>query len=308
MDQPMDVLSLFPVRKSKRQKERFRTAIQSYCEKLGYRVSVERGSFGVKNVVIGDPEEARYLITAHYDTCAWLPFPNLITPCNFLLFGAYQLLLTALLIVPAAAFSAALALAADAPELIGLISYILLLLELAFMLFGPANRHNANDNTSGVVSLLTILRDLPADERNHVCFVLFDLEESGLLGSSSYRSKHRKATSRQLLFNLDCVGEGNEILLFPTKKLKKEQSRLKACRACCSDSDEKTVCVRDRGFAVYPSDQANFPYGFGIAALCRSKWAGLYLGKIHTNRDRILDEKNVALIKDNLIHMIQCRI
>lgn len=308
MDQPMDVLAMFPVRKSRRQKAVFRKAVRSYCEELGYSVSVESGSFGVKNVVIGDPDQARYLITAHYDTCAWLPFPNLITPCNFLLFFAYQFLLTAFLIVPAAAVSAAVALAVNAPELIGLIAYALLLLELALMLFGPANRHNANDNTSGVVALLTVLRDLPVGERDQVCFVLFDLEESGLLGSSSYRSKHRKATSRQFLFNLDCVGEGNEILLFPTKKLKKEQSRIEACRARCTGSNEKTFCIRDRGFAVFPSDQANFPYGFGIAALCRSKWAGLYLGKIHTNRDRILDEKNVALITDNLIRMIQCRI
>ena len=75
---PMDVLKQFPIRKNKKQKQAFRDAVQSYAQSLRYSVAIEKGSFGAKNVVIGNPETAKYLITAHYDTPAALPFPNLI--------------------------------------------------------------------------------------------------------------------------------------------------------------------------------------------------------------------------------------
>ena len=80
LTRPMDVLTAFPVRKSKQQKQEFRDAVQSYLSQFGYSPTVEKGSFGCRNMVIGDPETAQYLITAHYDTCARLPIPNLITP------------------------------------------------------------------------------------------------------------------------------------------------------------------------------------------------------------------------------------
>ncbi len=82
----MDVLTDFPVRKSKKQKQAFRDAVQSELEALGYPCRVEKGSLGSRNLVAGDSESAEYLITAHYDTCAWMPIPNFITPCNLVTF------------------------------------------------------------------------------------------------------------------------------------------------------------------------------------------------------------------------------
>ena len=41
---PMDVLKQFPVRKSKNQKQAFRDAVQSYAQRQGYPVTVEKGS------------------------------------------------------------------------------------------------------------------------------------------------------------------------------------------------------------------------------------------------------------------------
>lgn len=305
MDRPLDVLSEFPVRKSKVQKQRFRTAVQAYCESLGYPVHTEKGSMGVRNLVIGEPDKADYLITAHYDTCAALPFPNLITPCSFWLFLGWQLLLVLLLCIPVGVLGGLIGLLADRPEISVLAAYILLIVELVLMLIGPANRNNANDNTSGVVALLETAASLPDELRSKTCFILFDLEEAGLLGSSAYRSAHRKATNRQMVLNLDCVGEGEEILLFPTRKLKKDRCRIEQFCSCCKQIEGKSISVRGHGFAIYPSDQVNFPLGFGIAAFCRSKWAGLYLGKIHTKRDIVLDEKNVALLRDFLISVIR---
>ena len=47
-----------------------------------------------------------------------------------------------------------------------------------------------------------------------------------------------------------------------------------------------------------------FPMGVGIAALHRSEWAGLYLGRIHTNRDTILEQENVNLLRELLIRVV----
>ena len=83
ISKPMDVLQCFPIRKSKKQKQAFRDAVQSYLKTIGYDSAIEQGRLGAKNIVIGNPETAKFLITAHYDTPAAMPFPNLITPCNF---------------------------------------------------------------------------------------------------------------------------------------------------------------------------------------------------------------------------------
>ena len=298
-----DVPNAFPVRKSKKQKELFRQEVQAYAEALGYSCQVEAGSFGSKNVVIGNPERAKYLVTAHYDTCARMPIPNLITPCNPWLFMGYQLLVCLLMIVPSMAVGA-LAGYLFHEFFVGYFVFMVLLWgDIILMLVGPANSSNANDNTSGVVTVLEIAKSLPEKYRKDVCFVLFDLEEAGLIGSASYRKAHKKASNSQLILNLDCVGEGNEILFFPTSKLKKDKEKLASLEKIAGQFGKKKVSVRDKGFSIYPSDQGHFPYGVGICALNRGK-IGLYLSKIHTPRDTSLDETNVNILRAAIITLI----
>ena len=322
LDTPMDILEQFPVRKTKRQKQAFRTAVQSYAEKLNYPVTVEKGSFGVHNLILGDPETANYLVTAHYDTCARMLLPNLITPCNLLLYLGYQFLLIFLIAVCAIALSAleAAVLAGistlfgislgDAwvifaglmvPSLIWINVFLLILL----LLIGPANRHNANDNTSGVVTLLEIARTMPENQRHKICFVLFDLEEAGFFGSGSYRRKHANSTEHQLILNLDCVGDGDNLRMFPTKKLLKDRQKLTSLYKACGYFGKKNLLVHEKGRYAYPSDQKNFPYGVGICALRKGKKT-LYMSRIHTKKDIILDKTNVNILRAALTTFICC--
>ena len=171
------------------------------------------------------------------------------------------------------------------------------------MLIGPANSSNVNDNTSGVVTLLEIARSIPELHRKNVCFVLFDLEEAGLIGSASYKKKHKREIPNQLVLNLDCVGEGDDIYFFPTAKLKKSKERLAPLQKLAGGYGKKSIAVRTKGFSIYPSDQSNFPYGVGICALKRG-WAGLYLSRIHTPRDTVLDETNVNILRAALTTLI----
>lgn len=301
----MDVLTAFPVRKSKQQKQEFRDAVQSYLSQFGYSASVEKGSFGCRNMVIGDPETAQYLITAHYDTCARLPIPNLITPCNFWAFLGYQLVVMLLMLLVPAIPGALAGLLVGSFDVGYYVWFLCVWAVIALVMIGPANKHNANDNTSGVVTLLEIARSLPESQRGKVCFVLFDLEEAGLIGSAAYRKAHKKASDSQLVLNLDCVGDGDYIRFFPTKKLKKDRKKLTSLYKACGYLGKKDVLVHEKGFSVCPSDQANFPYGVGICAL-RKKGKTLYLSRIHTPKDTILEETNVNILRAALITFITC--
>lgn len=300
---PMDVLTAYPVRKKKSQKQLFRRDVVDYLQSLGYAVKEEKGSFGCVNVVAGDPEKAKFLITAHYDTCAGMPFPNLITPCNFFPFMLYQSFLLVIMFAFMAVGGVIAYLLTQDEQVTFLVSYAFLWLFLGLMMFGPANPSNANDNTSGVVTVLEIARSIPAELRGKVCFVLFDLEEAGLVGSASYRKTHKLASEKQIVLNLNCVGDGDNVVLFPTGKLRKDREKLSMLENFTGTVGEKSLNVHKKGFSYYPSDQVNFPCGVGIAALRKSP-LGLYLGRIHTKRDTILDEDNVMLLRSRLILMI----
>lgn len=303
MNTPMDVVKNYPVRKSKKQKQAFRTDVTQWLQNLGYPVCEEEGSFHSCNLVIGDPRRARYLVTAHYDTCARLPFPNLITPCNFWTFLLYQIFIFLMLMLPALAVGGLAGYLLHSFDIGYFLFVVLLWADIVLMLIGPANSSNVNDNTSGVVTLLEIARSIPELHRKNVCFVLFDLEEAGLIGSASYKKKHKREIPNQLVLNLDCVGEGDDIYFFPTAKLKKSKERLAPLQKLAGGYGKKSIAVRTKGFSIYPSDQSNFPYGVGICALKRG-WAGLYLSRIHTPRDTVLDETNVNILRAALTTLI----
>lgn len=302
---PMDVHTRFPVRKTKKQKQAFRDAVQVFAEKMGYSCCEEAGSFGVRNLVIGDPKNAKYLVTAHYDTCARLPVPNWISPCNLFLFLLYQIFLTAIIILP--------------PLLVGwlagillgqlyygmLVGCLLIFVTIALMLVGPANQQNANDNTSGVIAVLEILRTMPHNQRDKVCFVLFDLEEAGLLGSAAYRKAHKTETNNQMVMNLDCVGDGDHLLMFPTRALKQNRKKLSSLYPICGYFGKKSLLVQEKGICIYPSDQRNFPYGVGICALRKGR-LGLSMSRIHTSKDTILEETNINILRAALTTYICC--
>lgn len=303
MNTPMDVVKNYPVRKSKKQKRAFRADVTQWLQNLGYPVCEEEGSFHSCNLVIGDPQRARYLVTAHYDTCARLPFPNLITPCNFWTFLLYQIFICLMLMLPALAVGGLVGYLLHSFDIGYFLFVVLLWADIVLMLIGPANSSNVNDNTSGVVTLLEIARSIPELHRKNVCFVLFDLEEAGLIGSTSYKKKHKREIPNQLVLNLDCVGEGDDIYFFPTAKLKKSKERLAPLQKLAGGYGKKSIAVRTKGFSIYPSDQSNFPYGVGICALKRG-WAGLYLSRIHTPRDTVLDETNVNILRAALTTLI----
>ena len=307
-----EVLQTWQIRKSKKEKEAFRARLTQVLEEAGYKVQVEKHKTLWKshNVVAGNPETAKLLLTAHYDTCAVLPFPNFITPRNLFWYLAYQLAITFVFfaIVFAVTFGVtfgAILLAGEGlGAAIGMVAgYSVVIFGLWWLMDGKANRHTANDNTSGVVTLLEIALNLPEDLREGVCFVWFDNEERGLLGSKAFVGKHKAARKNALVLNFDCVGDGDSFQFFPTKGAKKDGAA-ELLRECFPAAGEKSVEVV-AGFGFYPSDQAAFRRGVGVCALKKSRVFGWYMDRIHTGRDTVLDEENVALLRAGAVRVIK---
>lgn len=289
----------FPVRKSKAQKEAFRTWAVSEASYLGYEASIVGKTS--KNVVIGDADKAQVIFTAHYDTPPTLPIPNFITPCNVGIYLLYQigLVLGMMLICSILAVPVGLASGLDAAFVVWELCLAALLL---LLLFGPANPHNANDNTSGVASVLETMARVPADKRDKVAFILFDNEEKGMLGSNGFASKRKQIQKETLLVNMDCVGVGETILFFSRKKARQHE-KFALLQRSINAQEGRQVEWFDMEGHMYPSDQSNFKCGIAVCACKKGKRVGYYCSKIHTKHDTVADAGNIAFIADGLAAM-----
>lgn len=293
------IFERFEIRKTKKQKTAFLQWAQPQFQQMGYGVRVEEGSLGVRNLVVGDVDRAKVIFTAHYDTCARMPVPNLITPACISGFVAYQLVM--LLLIFGLAFAMMFAAGCLHPSLIMPAYYISIFGLLALMLFGPANRHTANDNTSGVTAIMDLAQAMPEELRGRAAFVLFDLEEMGLIGSSSFAKRHKAHLQQTPVINLDCISDGETLFL----GLKKGSRHLlpKLEQAYTSDS-RMTTRIFSKHY-VYPSDQANFRCGVGVAAL-KKGWNGiLYMDRIHTCRDTVYRQENIAFVVEGSIRLTE---
>ena len=290
----------FPIRRSKDQKDAFRAWVLEQAVQMGYQAQVE----AIKdhnNVVIGNPETAKAIFTAHYDTPASFFLPNFMTPCNKVFFHCRQIGMILLMVAIGAAVGIPVGLLTGDERLGFIAGWLVYMAFVMSMIMGPANKHNVNDNTSGVVTLLEIAMSLTPEQREKTAFVFFDNEEKGLFGSSGFYRKHRKHMQAELLVNFDCVSDGDHMLFFPRRQAKKQGvQRLE--QAYQSTRDKQVRVIKSFGF--YPSDQKHFPVGVGVAALHRRPLLGYCLGRIHTRRDTVMDERNIELLRQGSLRLL----
>ena len=301
-----EIFEKHEIRKTKEQRKGFREWLISYAKANGYEAREEEVTKKAANVIVGNPAEADVVYTAHYDTCAVMPLPNFITPKNILIYIIYQLILTAVLFaVPITVMFilAPIVLRATGSDalytamLIG--GYAMLIGILLLMRNGPANKHTANDNTSGVTLLIDLMTDMPMELRHKVAYIFFDAEELGTIGSKIYKKKHPRVAKSRPVINFDCVSDGKSILFVAKKKASALDEKL---REAFKSNDTYSVEVATKG-VFYPSDQRNFELGVGVAALNRTKRGTLYMNKIHTTRDTVYDEENITFLKNGAIEL-----
>lgn len=301
-----DLLGRYEVRKTDTQKREFIDWAGQYAYDLGVEMQVEESGKFIKtrNLVFGDLKTARMLITAHYDTCARMPFPNFMTP------ACWPVIILTQLVVPMIVFLALgffmgfasakllpMVMPVWAAEIAApLLSAVIIFAVLGLMLFGPQNPHAANDNTSGVATVLALLPEYTG--RNDVAFVLFDNEEKGLLGSSAFVKAHPALHKRAVVVNLDCVSDG-DTLLYAYNKGAKNCALTKRIIAALEETAPrygKRAMAGQSPRVLYPSDQMAFVRGTAFAALKGKRI--LYLDRIHTAKDTVFDDSNLLCLAE----------
>lgn len=297
----IEVLEKFPVRKTKSQKQSFKQYVVEKMQELGWDTRVQTSGSLVKNnnIVAGDPASAKIVLTAHYDTPARLPFPNFMTPFNLPLIILIQLAIAIILFLPAVALFIAM-LQIGIPFLPAYFGFVaLLVLATWFLLAGPANPSNVNDNTSGVLVLLEAAQSLPEELRKNIAIVFFDNEEIGLVGSAAFRKEYGKM-EHAVLLNFDCTGNGDTLAFFPSSGLRGNLEILKHAEESFALHGERKVFVSEKGFFLYPSDQMLFPKSFGVAALSQHPVAGYYINRIHTSKDTVMQAQNIVQLSQGI--------
>ena len=294
------------IRKTKEQRKSFREWLIFYARSQGYSAREESVSKKAANVIVGDPAKASVVYTAHYDTCPVMPLPNFITPKCLPIYIVYQLILTTVILILPILFMFVLSpmvlRKTDSQALYTamlMFGYAALLFTLFLMRNGPANKHTANDNTSGVTLLIDLMTDMPEEMRDKVAYIFFDAEELGTVGSKVYKKKHPQFARSTPVINFDCISEGKNILIVAKRRAASLEQKLS--EAFRSDGTF-TVEIATKG-VFYPSDQRNFELGVGVAALQKTKHGLLYMNKIHTKRDTVYDEENIAYLKSRAIDL-----
>jgi len=300
-----EILLKYEIRKSDKEKTDFIEYLTKRLEKAGYVPDIDirieekgKGLLKSRNIIVGNPEEAKVLFVAHYDTCAWIPFPNLMAPTNPVIFWGYQILLTIMILVPTALIGFVAGVLSGNNGVVAYYTFLAALIALMIQLMvGFRNKHTANDNTSGVITLTHILESLSQEHRKKVCVIYFDNEEKGLLGSAFFAKKHKKQIKDKMLINFDCVGDGENIVTMADSKSRKDElyslfvDSLKKNEA---DADVNYLC-RKMKWMMFPSDQVNFGKGIGVCALKKSP-IGYYVARIHTYFDTKCRKENVEYL------------
>lgn len=295
-----EIFDKFQVRKSKKQKQAFIDLLQMHIPQLQMQ---ELGLPKSRNLLIGDPQTAKVILSAHYDTCAQLPFPNFITPKKPLIAILYSILVVLPYLAAVLLLNLLLSYLVSDFWLHYWLCIACYALMMWVMLDGPANKHTANDNTSGVITLLEIYHALSEEQRAQVCFVLFDNEEKGVIGSAQFRKKHRKLMKEKLLINYDCVSDGDHFLL-GISKAANQKYHVPIAQSFVSDS-EKNVMLENLKKVYYPSDQAGFPVAIAVASLKYKKPFGYYMDRIHTSKDTVFDERNITFLTKRTVQFIE---
>ena len=271
------ILDEYQVRKNKKQKEAFIELLQAHYPEMKIQTG---GLIKCRNLVIGDVENAKTVLSAHYDTCARLIIPNFIAPKNVFVSLLYSMGLILPMIVILLLLNFPISLLTNSFMVKYWVTLLAAICMMGLMIAGPANKHNANDNTSGVVLLLEVLSRLTPQQREETAIVFFDNEEIGLLGSSLFKKRYAKLMENKLLINFDCVADGDHFMIALSKDAKKKYAT--AMESAFQPTEGKTVNFALADKVFYPSDHIGFPVAAAVAAFHKKKFVGFYVSRIHT--------------------------
>ena len=301
------ILRDFPVRRKSEEKERFRLWLMGTLKELGYHAALQsretalRLGAGATNVVAGDPEKAKLLLVARYDTGIRPLLPPLIMPARPVTALLYLALTPVCVLLGSFAASFALTFALNAPYATLPLFLGLLSAALCYLRFGPSETRNADDNTSGVAALLETAAALTPRYRGEAAFVFLDGGLSGLAGAKGFRARYPSAKEK-VVVNVNCVAAGDELLILPSRSARWNEEALDAMLESFDVGGEKPVFLKTDGLTYYPSDNRAFRNSFTVCACKRLRGFGRIIAP---NRNKSIDSKNIEILKKSLCKLYE---
>ena len=298
--------SNYPKRRSDDEKQKFREYIIEKLASKGIEARVEKTNDGKNNnLIIGDPTTAKAVFTAHYDTPMQSLFPNIMIPKNFAIFYLYQFVPVIFLLLISIVVSYLVGMVLFEDQVVYMISFLVLYYGGFFLMMRAfENKNNFNDNTSGVSVLLSIIDLLSADQLSNLAFIFFDNEEKGKKGSAAYVKDHKEQMNDRFLVNFDCVGNGDYII-FIAQKDAVSSKEFEMLKDSFIEDDRFKVDFTTHKKAQSNSDHKNFAKGVACVACKRSKWGIFYTPYIHTPKDIVADNANIAYLSKNTLEFIK---
>jgi len=298
-----NIFNMHDVRMYRKRKDAFLKYCIHEFSALGYEkieIKKQRNSLHVTshNLIIGAPD-ADILITAHYDTPGRNGFIMILEPIFGTLISNIFISLF-ILVGPHAIrhFSGF-----DVQWLFNINNILIWLLILGFFI---PNKHNRNDNTSGVLGVFRtaeLIAQSP-ELKARCAFVLFDHEEimPGLLGSKAFaqwRYANHRDKADGLVINLDCIGNGDTWTLMAKNKHPLYHEILTYLK------NQKLKIKEYKSKVMTYSDHFSFTHGVSIMMMKKSLIGGHYIPRIHTRRDKICDLDQIEIISNTVLGYLQ---
>ncbi len=297
----------FPVRRKPTEKEKFRLWLvgtlreQGYQPKLQHRETALRIGGDVTNVVAGDPEKAKLILVAHYDTGVRTLLPPFYMPTRPLTAFLYLALTPVLALLGSFVLSFALTFPLNAPYLTLPLFLVLMVTALLYLRFGPSETRNLNDNTSGVAALLETSAALTPGCRDKVAFAFLDGGFGGLSGAKGFRARYPSAKEKTVI-NVNCVAEGGELLILPNKYSRWDGEVLDAILDSFENGEHTTTFLKTDGLIYYPSDNRAFRHSFAICACETLRGFGRIVRPAKTAD---VDSEKIELLKNGLCKLAE---
>ena len=292
------ITELFPIRKTAAQKQAFRQWVMGEIGAMGYRVRLEDNGGGrQQNIVVGDPEHAEIIFTAHYDTPSTILLPDLQIPRNYPVYLLWQLLIIGGMLGISFLLGFGLGLLSGSGDVMLLTFFGAFLVLMWLQIGGFANKNNVNDNTSGVAALLETMALLPEEHREKAAFVFFDNMEKGRKGSKAWARDHLEVQHTRFVVNADSVGVGDTFVVF-VPALAKNMPQYTVLQQAMDAIPGKTCSFHSSVTTRGNSDFRSFKCGVGIMACREVSGVGLYLGGLHTSWDTVADQANIECLAE----------
>ena len=295
----------YALRHKAAEKERFRVWLVGELRRLGYETKLQsRDSlihYGgiVNNVVAGDPDRARLILVAHYDTGICEPLPPMISPTRPVSYVLYQALTPILALLGSFVISFAVTFALNLPRATLPMFLLLVIAGIAYLRFGPSETRNLCDNTSGVTALLETAAALTPRYRAEVAFVFLDC---GMSGAKSFRRAY-PCTREKTVINVSCLARGDELLLLPSKYSRWNGEVIDALNESFENTQRKTCMIKTSGLTYFPGENRAFRYSFALCACEQIVGFGRCILPRRAERSGI-DAENLRLVREGLCRLI----